>query len=211
MYYSEFGQDKYLNEEIFKGKKNGIFFECGALDGVKDSNSLFFEREMGWKGICVEANSAVIPDLKKNRSCIVHHCALMNGDDYAVAYIAIKGGLYGWGGVRSFIEPQHMARILGHTKDEDRETVLVPGRSLDRLLSEALVNHGFQHFDYICLDIEGAEYSVLSVFPFEKYDIDVFEIEDNFGNYPIEDLMKQYGYSKINRLGVSDIYKKERK
>jgi FkbM family methyltransferase len=204
MHHSEFGQDKWLDEVVFKGKRNGVFFECGALDGVLDSNSLFFEQERGWTGLCVEANPDVIETLRKNRACIVEHCALMSVDDYAVSYIKIKGGLFGWGGIRRHIEPQHMARILEHTKETDRETVLVRGICLDTLLT----THGLKKIDYLTLDIEGAEYSVIEVFPFHKYDIDVFEIENNFDNYPIEEIMNKNGFKKINRMGVSDIYRK---
>ena len=49
-YHSEHGQDKWLNENIFKNKKYGIFVEVGAIDGLITSNSLFFERDLGWTG-----------------------------------------------------------------------------------------------------------------------------------------------------------------
>ena len=36
--YSQYGQDKFIDEHIFKGKlKNGFFVEAGAADGVEDS------------------------------------------------------------------------------------------------------------------------------------------------------------------------------
>lgn len=171
-----------------------------------DSNSLFFEKEKGWTGICAEANPKVMDTLRHNRGCIVHHCALTDRDDYAVPYVSIAGGLFGWGGVREGIEPQHQERIERHTRPEDRETILVPSITLDSLLSK----YGFKRIDYMTLDIEGMEFKVLSAFPFEKYDIEIMEIEDNFGNYPIEALMILKGFTKINRMGVSDIYRKVR-
>ena len=42
-YYARSGQDKYLNEEIFKEKRKGVFIDLGAYDGVESSNTLFFE------------------------------------------------------------------------------------------------------------------------------------------------------------------------
>ena len=40
-YYSQYGQDAFLEEFIFKGKlKEGFFVEAGAADGVLDSNTL---------------------------------------------------------------------------------------------------------------------------------------------------------------------------
>jgi hypothetical protein len=56
LYHSEHGQDRWLNENIFKGRRNGVFVEFGALDGIYTSNSLFFERELGWTGVLIEAD-----------------------------------------------------------------------------------------------------------------------------------------------------------
>ena len=41
-YYSQYGQDKFLTEFLFKNKKNGIFVDIGANDGISFSNSYFF-------------------------------------------------------------------------------------------------------------------------------------------------------------------------
>lgn len=41
-YYSQYNQDKFLNEVVFNNKKKGFFIDIGAHDGVSYSNSLFF-------------------------------------------------------------------------------------------------------------------------------------------------------------------------
>ena len=40
-YYSQSGQDRYLNEHLFKGKRQGIFIDVGAHDGIPYSNTYF--------------------------------------------------------------------------------------------------------------------------------------------------------------------------
>ena len=35
-------------------KRKGFFIEAGANDGVTQSNTLFFERHRGWRGLLVE-------------------------------------------------------------------------------------------------------------------------------------------------------------
>ena len=55
-YYSQFKQDQFLNEVLFNNKKNGFFIDIGAHDGVTISNTLFFEKQNDWKGICIEPN-----------------------------------------------------------------------------------------------------------------------------------------------------------
>ena len=42
------------NKKIFKNKRDGFFLDIGANDGITLSNSYFFEKELGWKGICFE-------------------------------------------------------------------------------------------------------------------------------------------------------------
>ncbi len=71
MYYSQVTheQDKYLNENVFKNKKNGVFIDIGAYNGVDLSNTFFFEKELNWSGICFEPIKDAFELLCKNRKC----------------------------------------------------------------------------------------------------------------------------------------------
>ena len=40
-YYSQDNQDKFLEENIFKGFENGIFVDVGAWDGIEINNTYF--------------------------------------------------------------------------------------------------------------------------------------------------------------------------
>lgn len=46
---------------------NRGFLEIGAADGQLLSNSLFFENQLGWRGVCVEGSPRTFIDLQKNR------------------------------------------------------------------------------------------------------------------------------------------------
>lgn len=46
-YHSQESQDRYLDENIFKGFRNGTFVDVGAHDGLTINNTLFFEKERG--------------------------------------------------------------------------------------------------------------------------------------------------------------------
>ena len=48
--------------------RNGTYVEMGAYNGVTFSNSLFFERELGWRGLLVEANPKNYADLVRTRN-----------------------------------------------------------------------------------------------------------------------------------------------
>jgi len=200
MYHSEFGQDKWLNENVFHGRRGGVFFEAGALDGMLDSNSLFFEQEMEWTGLLVEANPQQAAICKKFRKAPVVSAALSDHEG-EIEFLLCAGGLVGWSGISASLEPEHAARIETHVKE--KSIIKVPCETLQSILAR----NGIRRLDYCVLDIEGAEWAVLMAFDW-SCDIEVFEIEDNFGNYPIDQFMESHGYKKIMRMGVSNLYQK---
>lgn len=75
-YYSQYGQDEYLDRKILKGKVGGVFLDIGAAGGITRSNSYFFEKCRGWTGICVEPRKSAFAELVKNRSCICECCCI---------------------------------------------------------------------------------------------------------------------------------------
>ena len=42
--------------KLFGQSKGGYFIEAGAYDGYEISNTLYFEKFLGWTGILVEPN-----------------------------------------------------------------------------------------------------------------------------------------------------------
>lgn len=68
-YHSELGQDKFLEAKFFKGKRNGVFIELGATDGVHNSNTLYYEKALGWTGLLIEPIPWYFEDghLRENR------------------------------------------------------------------------------------------------------------------------------------------------
>lgn len=58
----------------------GFFIECGALDGERSSNTIFFEQKRGWTGLLIEMDPSWYLQLRgKNRksfsinACISPH------------------------------------------------------------------------------------------------------------------------------------------
>ena len=59
--------DKILYERYFLGKRNGIFIESGAYDGVFESVCKVLEDKMDWSGFNIEPNPVMYSRLVKNR------------------------------------------------------------------------------------------------------------------------------------------------
>src|ERR1700730_1429338 len=66
-YFSQTGQDKFLNERVFGAKRDGTFVDIGAADGVFLSNTYFFEKELAWCGVCVEPRPEAFSRLVASR------------------------------------------------------------------------------------------------------------------------------------------------
>ena len=56
---------KILNYMNFS---DGFFIECGANDGVNQSNTWYLEKYLNWHGILIEPLKDTFMELKKNRS-----------------------------------------------------------------------------------------------------------------------------------------------
>ena len=68
-FFSRSGLDQLLFENFFRGKRGGVFVDAGAADGETSNNSLFFERFMDWRGLCVEPRPDLFAKLAALRKC----------------------------------------------------------------------------------------------------------------------------------------------
>src|SRR5690349_1243951 len=75
-YKSQWKQDSFLHENFFPDKKDGVFVEIGAHNGILGSNTYFYEKELGWSGICIEPLEERYKELIQNRSCICLNCCV---------------------------------------------------------------------------------------------------------------------------------------
>src|ERR1700742_3539599 len=88
--YELFGSDRWshlaLNDLDHKLKKyldfeNGSFIEAGGNDGLSQSNTYWFERFRGWRGILIEAVPEKAEESTRNRpKAKVVNCALVADD-----------------------------------------------------------------------------------------------------------------------------------
>lgn len=69
-FFSRAGQDQFLFEYFFRGKRDGVFVDVGSAALGEASNTLFFERYLGWKGLCVEADPQALAQLREQRKCL---------------------------------------------------------------------------------------------------------------------------------------------
>lgn len=95
------GQDKYMYIKHFQRRPEllgkGVFVEFGARNGLKHSNTYFFEKALGWMGVMVEADVREYPTLPVNRpNTVPVFGALTNRDGDTVDFMVSR--FAGWSG-----------------------------------------------------------------------------------------------------------------
>lgn len=194
-YKSQYGQDKWLVEEIFPNKKNGYFVDLAAGDGIFLSNTYFLEKNMGWKGLCIEP-STFYTELTKNRDCECSDSVVMQ-DGYEVEFIEYD----------KITDYEHLLSTVSGTSQAPYPIKSITKHisvSLDTLLDKY---NAPQVIDYISMDIEGSEIYVLQDFlPKNKRTISTWSIECNPGSRHeslILEWMAKYGYKLDMKDGLN--------
>lgn len=177
-----------LNQDIFalliNGFKRGYFLEIGANDGFTLSNTVYLERNFNWNGILVEANPKYYNSLKNRNSIIVNKAiAESNG-----IFQFTDAGLYG--GISETLDDTH-SDITGKSA-----VINVEGCRLDDILDE---NHAPKLIDFISIDVEGGEYSILKQLCESKnYRVKCGCVEHNYRDSDqsrFKELLESAGYS----------------
>jgi len=161
MYTSQIGQDEWVHS-VVGNKSNGYFIELGASDGVFLSNSFFFEKVLGWNGICIEPNPEFSTKLTQNRNCHICFSCVSNLDDREVEF-AIDGHTSG---------AVETAGPFTHINNK----IKVKTKTLYSILK---LYNAPKVIDYLSLDVEGQEYEIIKDFPFHEYRFNCITVEHN--------------------------------
>ena len=208
MYYSQYKQDMWLNHNIFKDKRNGVFVDVGAHNGITINNTYFFEKELDWTGICIEPIENIYQQLSENRKAeSILGCAYNR--DGIVSFNQLEGYTEMLSGISNTYNEKHNNRINAEIQayGGTRKNIEVKCFTLATLFSERNITH----VDYLSIDTEGSEFEILEGINFDKVTIDIIDLELN---YPDEDREKfnsfliSKGYKFLIHIGGDVIYQK---
>ena len=173
-YHSQYWQDELLDTTLFEGLTGGRFLDIGACDGVLLSNSLFFEAERHWSGICVEADPSVFPLLAAARPAALCLNVAAGSTDGTLPFIQMSGPNQMLSGLASSLDEARVElEVARH--GGTRNIIEVPVVGVDRLLAD----HGVEEIHYLSLDIEGGEAEVLRSVDFGKVMVHAMTVECN--------------------------------
>jgi hypothetical protein len=56
------------------------------------------------------------------------------------------------------------------------------------------------------IDVEGAELNVVKSVDFEKYNVNIITIENNYQTNEVEQYLSKYNFKKVRSIGGDDLY-----
>jgi FkbM family methyltransferase len=212
IFYSQCGEDletyiEFFHKEIDLFKNNGTYIEMGASDGVKFSNTKYFEDEHGFTGILIEPVKKFHQTLKLTRRYNkIYNCAVSEKS----GKVGILVGQPGQGDAWVSGMPQTMSKSKKHLKDwhsGNKNIEFVESKKLSDIFEE----NDTKYIDIFSLDVEGAEYEVLKTM---NWDIPVYVmiIELNEGEDEQEkdiqcrEILKFHSFKFFKRVGLSEIW-----
>jgi len=193
--------------DYFKGKKNGVFIDVGANDGITWSNSLTFEINYNWHGLCIEPHPKAFEKLQTNRKCLTFNCAISNNSEEQ-DFMVIDGYAEMLSGLTSTYDQQHVERIKRETNTHgDKVTVIkVKCKTLTTLLNE----NNILNVNYLSVDTEGAEINVIESIDFNQHTFDLISLECNYNPETLHTVMRSKGYTFLQKVCGDNFYKKIR-
>jgi FkbM family methyltransferase len=193
-YYAQYGEDRIL-DRIFN-KTSGTAVEVGAFDGVRGSNTYFFELK-GWRTLLIEPNPDAVAAIRAIRKADVAHCAVGDCDGMVTLQI-----------------PKGSETIASVSKDAWQARRMQPAglmkavNVMQRRLDDVLADAGLKDIDFITIDVEGYEMNVLRGLTLDRWNPRIIILEDNTSgrSEEIPIYMEQRGYIRFQCTGCNDWY-----
>ena len=170
-------------------KKGGYFVEFGATNGITLSNTWLLEKSYGWNGILAEPARCWHAELRANRTCKIETNCVWSKSSEQLEFNEASS--------QELSTLDVFSESDGHSLDrKNGNRYLVETITLNELLEK---HSAPREIDYLSIDTEGSELTILSNFDFKKYNIRLITVEHNFtdARNKIYDLLSNNGYKRF--------------
>ena len=173
------GQDRYVYDQFVNVPNallrcsGGVFVEFGARNGIEHSNTYFFEKVLGWKGLLFEADPKEHLCFGETaQSDLLRGCRL---PAWAAQRQLCRIQDSGWSGPSQSYEPTRYS----HTERVQQV------KCFD--LAQELIRRNWTTVDYMTIDVEGHEAAIVEDFPWRSFRIKLVQVEQlDERNFPAQ-------------------------
>ena len=202
--------DKYLYHNYLKNIKKGFYIECGAANGIEQSNTAALNFHYDWTGLLIEPNPFQYQNILKHRvspfwveaktfaACVAVNCALVSHqykEEYIEGFFSADPRCLQGPMTDSEIEDLEqdadalkeledcLCAQIKTNNDYDKKRYGDHSKTLEvpaKTLDWVLGSHEIEKADFFSLDVEGYELEVLKGWSPDKYPIKYVLIEGRF-------------------------------
>ena len=198
--FSQLGQDEFVIE-FFGEMRGGVFVDFGANDGRSLSNSYALEKNFGWTGIAVEPLPRHYKSLMDSRNCTILNVCASNFTGFTKFRVVEPNETFE---KNVGFDPNMLSGMVDTWIWQDslnKQEFSHGYRTLDMFCvkTQDIFNHfDVNHIDYMSVDAEGAELSILHGIDWEQMDITL--IHTDFTRNEIASFLISKGY-RLLQLG----------
>lgn len=192
-HFAEFAEDVLVDRYLHKFKK-GIYIDIGCYHPYKGSLTFkLFKR--GWSGVNIDLSKFSVDLFKISRPKDINICCAISSKNKQI-------------------------KFFENSKINQQNSILFKGKKLNQIkkiqsyqLNKILEKHKILKFDYLNIDVEGAEFQVLQGFNLKKFrpklitlEINNFKDGLNASKCLINKYLYKNNYILFNRVGVTNFY-----
>lgn len=195
--------NEYLNFE------NGFYLDLGANDGRAFSNTYHLEKFLGWRGILVEPvmhvyfRSRLVRDINRNN----FHCCALVDESFENESVEIS-----YSGLMS-VAGENVSEFKSNEWAELGSQFLGRGEHIQKTWSQAKTlrsvleeSRAPKNIDFLSMDVEGSEFSILKNFDFTLYVFRFILIEAKLDS-PVHKLLVDRGFILISQIHQNLFFK----
>lgn len=181
-------KEELIIRDFFRDRRDGFFLDVGCATPIRDSNTYYLEKHLGWSGIGVDGLPEYRSSWERRRpkSKFFNYLVTDHADTVEPFYRSELPGI-------SSSKPP----VRGPAgKERDFEEIQVPTITLTRLLEENQVSK----IDLLSIDIEGHEPAALAGFDIDRFRPELVVVEAKPANR--EFLVKYFtdhGYEQLEK------------
>ena len=195
--YSQLGEDMVVRHVFRKlGIAHPTYIDIGANDPLRFNNTALLY-ETGSRGVTIEPDPAVFKEIVRRRTRDINlNIGISDANGEADFYRCNDDKL-------STFSKEEAERVVRKTPALSFEVMKIPTRTIGSVIAEYC---GGVFPDFLSLDVEGLDYTVLKSIEYEKSAPKVICVETAHAYNEIDAFLTSKGYTRLSTTFLNTIY-----